>query len=131
MLQIIGNTVSPYVRKILVILTMKDVPFEIDPIVPFFGDDAFSKLSPLRRIPVLIDGDVVINDSSVIAQYLEEKHPHPAILPATAAARAKASWFEEYADSRLVDVFVCKGFGSVVIAPAIFGKPRDLEGFQR
>jgi glutathione S-transferase/GNAT superfamily N-acetyltransferase len=131
MLQIIGNTVSPYVRKILVILTMKGVPFEIDPIVPFFGDETFSKLSPLRRIPVLIDGDIVINDSSVIAQYIDEKHPFPAMLPATAAARAKARWFEEYADSRLGDVFVWKGFGSVVIAPAIFGKPRDLEAFKK
>lgn len=127
MLTIIGNTVSPYVRKILVILTMKGIPFEIDPIVPFFGDDAFAKLSPLRRIPVLIDGDAVINDSSVIAQYLEETYPFPSILPATAAARAKARWFEEYADSRMGDVFVWKAFGGMVIAPAIFGKPRDFD----
>lgn len=131
MITIIGNTVSPYVRKILVILTIKEIPFEIDPIVPFFGDDDFAKLSPLRRIPVLIDGDVVINDSSVIAQYLEEKHPHPSVLPATAAARAKARWFEEFADSRMGDVFVWKGFGSVVIAPAIFGAPRDLDAFRK
>ena len=131
MLKIIGNTVSPYVRKVLVTLTMKGVPFEIDPIVPFFGDDDFAKISPLRRIPVLIDGDVTLNDSSVIAQYLEETYPFPSILPASAAARAKARWFEEYADSRLGDVFIWKGFGAVVVAPAIFGAPRDLEAFAR
>lgn len=131
MITIIGNTVSPYVRKILVILTMKGVPFEIDPIVPFYGDDAFSRLSPLRRIPVLIDGDAVLNDSSVIAQYIEETWPQPSILPPTAKARARARWFEEFADSRMGDVFVWKGFGSVVIAPAIFGKPRDLDAFKR
>lgn len=131
MITVIGNTVSPYVRKILVILTMKGIDFEIDPIVPFFGDDEFTKVSPLRRIPVLIDGDTVLNDSSVIAQYIEETWPQPSILPATAAARAKARWFEEYADSRLGDVFVWKGFGAVVIAPAIFGRPRDLAAFQR
>lgn len=131
MLTIIGNTVSPYVRKILVLLTMKGIPFEIDPIVPFFGDDEFARLSPLRRIPVLIDGDVVVNDSSVIAQYIEEKYPHPSMLPATAPQRARARWFEEFADSRIGDVFVWKGFGSVVLAPAIFGKARDLEAFAR
>jgi glutathione S-transferase/GNAT superfamily N-acetyltransferase len=130
-IRIIGNTVSPYVRKILVILTMKGVPFEIDPIVPFFGDDDFSKLSPLRRIPVLIDGDVVVNDSSVVAQYLEETWPQPSVLPPTAAARAKARWLEEFADSRMGDVFVWRGFGAVVIAPAIFGKPRDLDAFKK
>lgn len=127
MVTIIGNTVSPYVRKILVILTMKGILFEIDPIVPFFGDDEFAKISPLRRIPVLIDGDMIINDSSVIAQYLEETYPFPSILPATAAARAKARWFEEYADSRMGDVFVWKGFGKMVLAPAFFGATRDLE----
>lgn len=131
MITIIGNTVSPYVRKILVILTMKGIPFEIDPIVPFFGNDDFAKISPLRRIPVLIDGDIVINDSSVIAQYLEETYPHPSILPATAAARAQARWLEEYADGRMGDVFIWKAFGGMVIAPAIFGKPRDLDAHKK
>ena len=131
MITIIGNTVSPYVRKVLAILTMKGIPFEIDPIVPFFGNDEFAKLSPLRRIPVLIDGDVVLNDSSVIAQYLEETYPYPSILPATAGARGQARWLEEYADSRLGDVFIWKGFGAVVVAPAIFGAPRDLDAFRK
>lgn len=131
MLTIIGNTVSPYVRKILVILGMKGLDFEIDPITPFYGDDAFARLSPLRRIPVLIDGAAVINDSSVIAQYLEEKHPSPSILPATPELRARARWLEEYADERLGDAFVWKGFGAVVVAPAVFGTPRDLDAFKR
>ena len=131
MLTIIGNTVSPYVRKILAILVHKGLDFEIDPIVPFFGDDEFSKLSPLRRIPVLIDGGDVINDSSVIAQYLEEKYPTPSILPATPAARARARWLEEYADTHLGDLFVWKSFGRMVIAPAFFGTARDVDAHKR
>ncbi len=131
MITIIGNTVSPYVRKILVILGMKGLDFAIDPITPFYGDDNFAKLSPMRRIPVFIDGDIVINDSSVIAQYLEEKYPSPSILPETPELRARARWLEEYADERLGDAFVWKGFGAVVVAPAVFGAPRDLDAFKR
>lgn len=131
MLTIIGNTVSPYVRKILAILVHKGIDFEIDPIVPFFGDDEFSKLSPLRRIPVLIDGDTIVNDSSVIAQYLEEKYPAPAILPTTLGLRARARWLEEYADTHLGDLFVWKSFGRMVIAPAFFGTVRDVEAHRR
>lgn len=131
MITIIGNTVSPYVRKVLVILGMKGIDFEIDPITPFYGNDDFVKISPVRRIPVLIDGDVVINDSSVIAQYLEEKYPNPSILPATPELRAQARWIEEFADSRLGDAFVWRGFGAVVVAPAVFGTPRDLDKFKR
>lgn len=130
MIAIIGNTVSPYVRKVLTVLLIKGLDFEIDPITPFYGDDDFAKLSPMRRIPVFIDGDIVINDSSVIVQYLEEKYPNPSILPASAEARAKTRWLEEYADERLGDAFVWKGFGAVVVAPAVFGATRDLDAFK-
>ena len=53
--QIIGSYLSPYVRKVLVFLHAKKIPYEIDPIVPFYGNDAFTEISPVRRIPVLID----------------------------------------------------------------------------
>ena len=45
---IIGGPVSPYVRKVLAACELKGVPYKVDPIVPFFGDDSFSRLSPLR-----------------------------------------------------------------------------------
>ena len=72
---IVGSYLSPYVRKVLACLEVKGMAYEVDHIVPFFGDDRFSKLSPLRRIPVLVDGDLVLSDSSVICQYLEDKQP--------------------------------------------------------
>lgn len=131
MITIIGNTVSPYVRKVLAALIFKGLDFEIDPIVPFYGNDEFQKLSPLRRIPVIIDRDVTLTDSSVIVQYIEETWPQPSILPATAKARAHARWLEEFADSRMGDVFIWKGFGAVVVAPAVFGSPRDLDAYKK
>ncbi|MFX5756444.1 glutathione S-transferase family protein, partial [Acinetobacter baumannii] len=51
-LLIIGSYLSPYVRKVLVLLELKGIAYRIDPIVPFFGDEAFERLSPLRQIPV-------------------------------------------------------------------------------
>ena len=50
--QIIGAYLSPYVRKVLVCLELKGVAYEIDPLTPFMGDDRFSELSPVRRVPV-------------------------------------------------------------------------------
>ena len=51
---IIGGPASPFVRKVLAVCEMKGVAYRLDPIVPFFGDDAFGELSPLRRIPVFL-----------------------------------------------------------------------------
>jgi glutathione S-transferase len=129
--RIIGSYLSPYVRKALVVLEHKGIAYEIDPIVPFFGDDRFSKLSPLRRIPVLIDGAVTLSDSSVICQYLEDRYPTPAVYPADIADRARARWLEEYADSRMGDVFIWRLFNEVAIKPFVWGGATDTESVQR
>lgn len=128
---VIGNHLSPYVRKVLAVLEHKGIAYQMDPIVPFHGNAAFEAVSPLRRIPVLIDGPVTLCDSTVIAEYLEDLQPEPRLLPVSAADRAHARWLDEFADTRLADVLIWKIFGPVVVAPAIFGKPRDLDAVAR
>ena len=128
---IIGGPGSPYVRKVLAVCEMKGVPYRLDPIVPFFGDDRFSELNPLRRIPVYMDDEVSVSDSTVICEYLEERYPSPALLPATPAERARARWIEEFADTRLGDVFIWRIFYEAVINPYIWQKPRDKEKIAR
>jgi glutathione S-transferase len=105
-IRVIGSYLSPYVRKVLACLEIKGIAYEIDPIVPFFGNDEFARLSPLRRIPVLIDGGTALSYSTVICEYLNEKYPQISLLPESPEARSRARWFEEYADSRLGEVFV-------------------------
>jgi glutathione S-transferase len=122
---VIGTHVSPYARKVYVALDLKGVDYEVDPIVPFFGNDEFSRLSPLRRIPVLIHGELVLNDSSVICEYIDESWPEPPLMPRTPAERAKARWLEEYADSRLGDLIIWRLFYQHVIGPRIFGQEAD------
>ncbi|HVH38309.1 MAG TPA: glutathione S-transferase family protein [Sphingomicrobium sp.] len=124
-MRIIGSYVSPYVRKVLACLNLKGLEFEIDPITPFFGGDEFERLSPLRRIPVLIDGDVRLCDSSVICAYLDEAYPGHPLLPSSPADRAKARWLEEYADTRLGDIFIWALFYQRRVYPMVWGKPGD------
>jgi glutathione S-transferase len=124
-LLIIGNHLSPYVRKVLLVLELKGIAYEIDPIVPFFGNDAFSRLSPLRRIPVLIDGDLVLTDSTVICEYLEDLKPSPAIYPEDLRDRARARWLEEFCDTRMGDVFIWRFFAQKVIRRGVWGQQPD------
>lgn len=131
MLAVIGSPVSPYVRKVLAVLALKGLDFEIDPVVAFYTDDRFTKLNPLRRIPLLIDGVNVIADSSVIVQYLEEAYPGPSSLPAAAADRARARWIEEFSDSRVADVFLWRVFAQAVLLPGVFGRERDLAALRK
>ena len=124
---IVGSYVSPYVRKVLACMNLKGIGYEVDPITPFFGDEEFRRRSPLCRIPVLIDGDFSISDSSVICAYLDEKYPGHALLPADPEDRARARWLEEFADTRLGDLFIWNLFYQKVVRPLVWGEPTDDE----
>jgi glutathione S-transferase len=129
--KIIGSYLSPYVRKVLVALHLKGLAYEIDPIVPFFGDERFSAMSPLRRIPVLTDDKVCLSDSSVIVQYLDERYPQPPLYPADIADRARARWLEEYADTRMGEVFIWQLFNQVAINPFVWGRKADAAALEK
>jgi len=130
-LRIVGSFVSPYVRKVLACLNIKGLDYEVDPITPFFGNDEYERVSPLRRIPILIDGDFNICDSSVICAYLDDAYPERPLLPAEPRERAKARWLEEYADTRLGDVFIWGLFYQKVVRPIVWGEPGDEERIAR
>ena len=124
-LRIIGSYVSPYVRKVLACLNLKGLAYEIDPITPFFGSDEFERLSPLRQIPILIDGDFSVSNSTVICAYVDEAYPRCPLFPLDPRDRARARWFEEFADTRLGDLFIWGLFYQKVVCPAVWGEPGD------
>jgi glutathione S-transferase len=130
-MKIIGSYVSPYVRKVLACMALKGLDYEIDPITPFFGNDDFRALSPLHRIPVLIDGDLTLCDSSVICAYLDEAYPGTPLLPKDPRDRARARWLEEYGDTRLGDVFIWGLFYPKFVHPVVWGELGDQERIER
>jgi glutathione S-transferase len=63
----------------------------------------------------------------VICQYLEDRHPTPALYPAEVADRARARWLEEFADTRMGDVFIWRYFNQLVIRKFVWGEEPDHE----
>jgi glutathione S-transferase len=98
-----GSNVSPFVRKVRVLLAEKGVAYTLEQVNPFTPPPEFLVISPLKRIPVLRDTDVpepnTLPDSSIICDYIEHRNPTPALYPKDAFERAKALWYEEYADT--------------------------------
>jgi len=68
---------------------------------------------------------VTLPDSSVICEYLEDRYPEPAVYPARVNDLARAGWLEEFADSRMGEVFIWRLFNQVAIKPVIWGEPTD------
>jgi glutathione S-transferase len=131
MLTVYGVSASPFVRKVLVVLAEKGVPYEVEPIFPINVSEDYKKISPLGKIPALRDGDKTLCDSTIICAYLERKHPEPAMYPADPYDYARSLWFEEYADTALVNVVGPKIFFQRVVGPRFMGQTTDEEMVQK
>lgn len=103
MVTLYGAFGSPYVRKVLFVLGVKELPFEHIPQMPFARDPDYLKISPLGKIPALRDGDLTLCDSTVICEYLEDAYPESPVYPADVAGKARARWLEEFAGSRVTE----------------------------
>ena len=121
----IGVAALAFVVYMLVCLAVKGIRYEIDPIVPFYGSDEFGRISPVRRIPVLVDELGTICDSTVICEYLEDRYPFPPLLPKAPHDRAQARWLEEFADSRMGEVFIWHYYNQLVIRRFVWGEDPD------
>ncbi len=125
-----GVSLSPFVRKVRVALAIKSIDYKMKAVMPGAIDPEFAAKSPLSKIPVWEEGDFVLPDSSAICAYLERVRPTPAIYPAEARAYGRTLFWEEYADTRLVDSAGPAFFQRVVNAK-VFKQPVDEEIVRR
>jgi glutathione S-transferase len=131
MLKLFGANLSPFVRKVKVVLAEKNLPFEQEQTSPFPPSAEFKKISPLGRIPAFQDGDKYLADSSIISAYLEHTHPQPALYPTEPYANARALWFEEYADGGLAPIIGAKMFFNKIVGPMMMKLPFDEASFRK
>jgi glutathione S-transferase len=62
---------------------------------------AFLKINPAGKLPVLVDGDLVLTESVAIAIYLADKYPHKRLMPTDAARRAEVNRWLLFAATEL------------------------------
>jgi glutathione S-transferase len=123
-LKLIGAGLSPFVRKVRVALAEKGLPHEHEQLTPFGPNPEYRRIHPLGKIPSLTDGDKAIPDSSAIFVYLEKIAPNPPLISADAYQAARTVWYEEYADTALVQA-VIPFFQQRVLFPLFMKKAGD------
>ncbi|KAI1610841.1 thioredoxin-like protein [Exophiala viscosa] len=100
------HPVSSYAQKVRIALREKKIPFKLEtPRGIGNGDKAavpsnFSEHNMRLEVPLLIDGDFKITDSTIILEYLEDKYPETPLLPRSPRERARARMIEEVCDSQ-------------------------------
>lgn len=121
-----GANISPYVRKVRVALAYKGIEYENIQQNPFGAPQKYREKSPLSKIPCWEEGELILPDSSVILSYLEYRYPNPPLLPPEAGPRARALWFEEYADTKVADTLAAVFFLRIV-RPHVLKQETDEE----
>ena len=100
-----------YSQRVRIVLAEKDITAEIvESKVEDTPDDIIS-ISPYQKLPILIDRDLAIHDPSVMMEYLDERFPHPPLLPVYPVARANSRTLMLRIDREwcpLVDVLIEK-----------------------
>ena len=103
MIHLYEHPLSSYAQKIKIALREKGIPFRAE-MPETFGtgrtDGPLADASPRGEVPVLIDGEAKIFESTIILEYIEERWPNPPLLPSDPAARAFARMTEDVCDTQ-------------------------------
>ena len=78
-----------YSHQVRIVLAEKAVPYEIENITPDAISEDLMEVNPYGSVPTLVDRDLVLFNSRIIMEYLDERFPHPPLLPVYPVLRAK------------------------------------------
>jgi glutathione S-transferase len=101
-MRLYGTLLSPFVMRAALAARMKGFDIPIEPPEGGSRTPAHLELNPMGKVPVLVDGDFVLPESAVIAEYLEEALDGPALLPENIEERARARLLARVADTYLL-----------------------------
>ena len=94
----------PFGQKVRIALAEKGLTYDLVQVDIAKGENRhpdFFRLNPFGRVPVLVDEDTTVYDSTIINEYLEDEYPEPPILApvGSSALRARARRLEDFADT--------------------------------
>jgi glutathione S-transferase len=127
-LALVSFDICPYVQRAAIMLAEKGIPFTRRDVDLADKPAWFTRISPLGKVPLLMVGDQVLFESSVIVEYIEDTTPKP-LHPADPLQRAQHRGWMEFGSSILSDIWVLE---TTTDAPTLDQKARTLhEKFTR
>ena len=84
---------SHYSHRVRIVLAEKGVTVETIDVDPDSKPEDLATLNPYNTLPTLVDRDLVLYEADIMMEYLDERFPHPPLLPVYPVARANARMF--------------------------------------
>ena len=90
MMNLYSGTTCPFSHRCRIVLYEKQMDFQVIDVDLFNKPEDIAVINPYNRVPVLVDRDLVLYESNIINEYIDERFPHPQLMPPDPIMRARA-----------------------------------------
>jgi RNA polymerase-associated protein len=93
MMVLYSGTTCPFSQRCRFVLFEKGMDFEIRDVDLYNKPEDISVMNPYGQVPILVERDLILYESNIINEYIDERFPHPQLMPADPVMRARARLF--------------------------------------
>ena len=90
MMNLYSGTTDPFSHRCRIVLFEKGMDFQVIDVDLDHKPEDIAVINPYNRVPVLVDRDLVLHEANIINEYIDERFPHPQLMPPDPILRAKA-----------------------------------------
>jgi len=90
MMNLYSGTTDPFSHRCRIVLYEKGMDFQVIDVDMFNKPEDLAVINPHNRVPVLVERDLVLFEPNIINEYVDERFPHPQLMPADPIMRARA-----------------------------------------
>lgn len=93
MMTLYSGTTDPFSQRCRIVLFEKGMDFQIIDVDMFGKHEDIAAMNPYNRVPVLVERDLILHEANIINEYIDERFPHPQLMPPDPVMRARARLF--------------------------------------
>jgi RNA polymerase-associated protein len=90
MMNLYSGTTCPFSHRCRIVLYEKGMDFQVIDVDLFAKPEEIAIINPYGRVPVLVERDLILYEPNIINEYIDERFPHPQLMPADPIMRARA-----------------------------------------
>lgn len=93
MMKLYSGTSCPFSHRCRIVLYEKGMDFEIIDVDMHNKPEDLAIMNPYNEVPVLVERDLILHEANIINEYIDERFPHPQLMPADPVMRSRARLF--------------------------------------
>ncbi|HRQ06076.1 glutathione S-transferase N-terminal domain-containing protein [Nitrosomonas sp. ANs5] len=90
MMTLYSTATCPFSHRCRIVLHEKDMDFQVIDVDPNNIPEDLAVISPYGKVPILVERDLVLYEANIINEYIDDRFPHPQLMPAEPVMRARA-----------------------------------------